>query len=115
MLPNDVFTRLLMPQGNGFPLWNPEPDQTLPAAYRGEGVRIGDVGIITRDGRFDFLFNICEERESPINGGRVPDCFEKVSPSDEPSYYPSYHAAPTAIANGYRGEENVDAGVYGES
>jgi hypothetical protein len=49
----------------GYPLWIPEP--TKPRAHQLEGVKIGDVGKITYDGSFNFLFNICLPRDHPIN------------------------------------------------
>ena len=39
-------------------LWAPEPYLQLPLQYRRGGTQIGDVGIITQDGDFDFMFNI---------------------------------------------------------
>lgn len=52
-------------------MWIPEPNKALPQAYRERGVSIGDVGIITEDGQFDYLFNICEDEDHPVNGGSV--------------------------------------------
>ncbi|THU88095.1 hypothetical protein K435DRAFT_821736 [Dendrothele bispora CBS 962.96] len=56
-----------MPKGHGYPLWVPEPNDTLLPEYRDDGVRIGDVGFVTPDGGFNFLFNICLENDHPIN------------------------------------------------
>ncbi|KAF9025584.1 hypothetical protein BDZ89DRAFT_953712 [Hymenopellis radicata] len=36
----------------------PEPDQSLPIEYRNRGIRVGDVGLMTEDCGFDFLFNV---------------------------------------------------------
>jgi hypothetical protein len=38
----------------------PTPSRALPAVYRKKGIRIGDVGRITANGSFDFLFNVCQ-------------------------------------------------------
>jgi hypothetical protein len=49
------------------------------------GVDIGDVGIVTSEGIFDFLFNICRPSDDPINRSRVPDNFkplERPSPDE---------------------------------
>ncbi|KIM73789.1 hypothetical protein PILCRDRAFT_92868, partial [Piloderma croceum F 1598] len=50
--------RILLLEKLGYPLWYPDLDENLPATYREHGVRIGDVGIITKAGRFDFIFNV---------------------------------------------------------
>ena len=58
----------------------PEPSITLPVAYRRRGIGIGDVGIITASGGFDFMFNICLPANHAINLGGVPEGFEPLSP-----------------------------------
>src|SRR6266481_1420400 len=60
----DIYAKCLLPLKEGYPLYCPElPDRRNVAAYyeayRSQGIGIGDVGIITPDGDFDFLFNIC--------------------------------------------------------
>ncbi|KIM79237.1 hypothetical protein PILCRDRAFT_36666, partial [Piloderma croceum F 1598] len=50
--------RILLLEKLGYPLWYPDLDENLPATYREHGVRIGDVGIITEGGQFDFIFNV---------------------------------------------------------
>jgi hypothetical protein len=50
--------RILLLEKLGYPLWYPDLDENLPASYREHGVRIGDVGIITGAGQFDFKFNV---------------------------------------------------------
>lgn len=48
----------------------------LPACYRASGVRIGDVGIITPEGAFSFLFNVFHAATHPINASmRMPADF----------------------------------------
>jgi hypothetical protein len=47
----------------------------LPIEYRRQGISIGDVGIITSTGEFDFLFNIFQPADHPINRGMVPQVF----------------------------------------
>ena len=40
-------------------LWAPQPFLQLPRQYRRVGTQVGDVGMITPEGAFDFMFNIC--------------------------------------------------------
>ena len=56
----------------------PGPSLTLSKEYRRSGIRIGDVGIIYRSGRFDFLFNIFLSANHDINRGRVPEGFSPL-------------------------------------
>jgi hypothetical protein len=51
----------------------------LPVEYRRQGISIGDVGIITSTGTFDFLFNIFLPANHPINIGNVPQTFSPLS------------------------------------
>jgi hypothetical protein len=69
---NEIYERHLREKGRGHPLWIPQPNMALPIAYRAQGVRIGDVGIFTDDGGFDFLFNICVPIDDPINPRELP-------------------------------------------
>jgi hypothetical protein len=47
-----------------------------------KGVSIGDVGLITPDGAFDYLFNICLPSDDPVNINRVPENFLPLEPWD---------------------------------
>ncbi len=57
---------------------SPESDYNLPDVYRNKGVSVGDLGILTDDGGFDFLFNVCAEADDPVNQGRVPAQFQPL-------------------------------------
>ncbi|KAF8802564.1 hypothetical protein BYT27DRAFT_7112072, partial [Phlegmacium glaucopus] len=81
---NDIYERHLTPKGRGFPLWIPEPNQVLHMGYRRTGIRIGDVGIITHDGGFAFLFNICLPHNDPVNPQMLPENFAPISPPISP-------------------------------
>ncbi|KIK52170.1 hypothetical protein GYMLUDRAFT_50048 [Collybiopsis luxurians FD-317 M1] len=76
------YVRLLLTQKKGYPLWNPRPGDWLPPAYREAGVRIGDVGIVTEFGEFDYLFNVCLPPDDPVNAGRVPENFKHIEGID---------------------------------
>lgn len=72
-----IYSRQLLLKRHGYPLWCPEPYGNS-AAYRTKGVRIGDVGYVTKDGAFESLFNIRASRDDPINDQGVPDGFEQI-------------------------------------
>ncbi|KAF8997770.1 hypothetical protein BDQ17DRAFT_1428888 [Cyathus striatus] len=71
----EVYVGSLFPLKKGYPLFFPQPDQNLPEEYRRKGVSHGDVGIITSDGAFDFLFNIWHSAQDPINPDDLPEDF----------------------------------------
>jgi hypothetical protein len=73
---SDVYARLLLTKKIGYPLWMPEPNSN-PEEYAAEGANIGDVGEITYDGAFNFLFNICLPLDHPINS-RAPPTLEPI-------------------------------------
>ncbi|KAJ7860186.1 hypothetical protein B0H13DRAFT_1726670 [Mycena leptocephala] len=72
---SEIYCNQLLRQKRGFPLYDPEPRQTLPLEYRMSGVAIGDVGRITPEGSFDFFFNIYLPANHPINNNDVPEEF----------------------------------------
>jgi hypothetical protein len=76
---SETYQRLLLPKGEGVPLYFPDLYDSLPTACRERGVSIGDVGIVTEDGSFDFLFNVCLPRDDPVNDGRTPESFQMVT------------------------------------
>ena len=59
----------------GYPLWNPAP-VSLPQRRKTDGLKIGDVGVIDRDGCFNALFNICSPPDRALERayGFPPDC-----------------------------------------
>jgi len=76
----DIYYRQLAVKGRGSPLWIPEPNDRLPIEYRRKGICVGDVGIITDYGGFDFMFNICLPHDHPINPDDLPDSFVPLYP-----------------------------------
>ncbi|KIK54097.1 hypothetical protein GYMLUDRAFT_143387, partial [Collybiopsis luxurians FD-317 M1] len=71
--PSELYSRILLLAKRGYPLWKPKAQGVrLPEAYKREGVRIGDVGILNGFGGFTYLFNIFHSADHAINTGRVP-------------------------------------------
>jgi hypothetical protein len=81
---NSIYKRHMYLKKHGFPLWIPQPNLRLSCSYRRRGVSIGDVGIFTADGGFDFLFNICLPAGHPSNPDELPEGFSclKLKPAD---------------------------------
>jgi hypothetical protein len=69
---SDTYARILLVKSIGYPLWFPEPSN-YPPEYQKTGIGIGDVGHITFDGHFDFLFNICLPSDHPVNYQAPPE------------------------------------------
>lgn len=76
----DLYAQQLLLKGNGYPLWDPQPKRHFGDPSAPAGVAIGDVGIITADGGFDFLFNVCVPADHPINPRDLPSAFSPLSP-----------------------------------
>ncbi|KAJ7575371.1 hypothetical protein C8J56DRAFT_1172213 [Mycena floridula] len=101
---SQLYAELLLPSGNGYPLWRPEPLSIpgLDPQLREErlaGPRIGDVGTITFDGGFDFLFNICCASNDPRNAEGVPAGFDHIKTPTEIAGPQPYHEAGVPIAS----------------
>lgn len=81
---SEIYYRHLLIAGRGSPLWIPEPSNSLPIEYQRKGISIGDVGILTDSGSFDFLFNVYLPQGNPgnpINPEEMPEeFFPLVSP-----------------------------------
>jgi hypothetical protein len=111
----DIYTECLLPLKHGYPLYRPEPDHGLPRAYRAKGISIGDVGIITPEGYFDFLFNICQDgaRTSDANNVNqfgVPDGHEMIA-KGEVVEDPNHFGEKAVVANG--SDEHASVGARG--
>ncbi|KAF5312321.1 hypothetical protein D9619_002402 [Psilocybe cf. subviscida] len=77
----DVYVDCLMTESRGYPLWIPSPNRSLPTLNRTLGVSVGDVGVLTLEGGFDFVFNIFYDATHPINAAvGVPDTFIPFTP-----------------------------------
>lgn len=75
---SNVYARQLLPKKYGYPLYYPEPLDSLPREYRQRGTSMGDVGII-RNGSFQFAFNLFKPgNDTTINRFGVPSDFTQM-------------------------------------
>ena len=65
----------------GLPLHKPGPDARLSLECRRLGMSIGDLGMITGEGGFDYLFNICRQNSDPLNPEGSPAGIQPFSES----------------------------------
>ncbi|KIL62085.1 hypothetical protein M378DRAFT_56194, partial [Amanita muscaria Koide BX008] len=72
---SERYIRSMLECNQGYPLYEPEPESQ-------EGVRVGDVGLITDDGGFDCLFNVCPPPDISTNPAELPDDFEMLRSSE---------------------------------
>ena len=72
---NVIYKHHMYLKKHGHPLWIPRPNMRLSRSYQRQGVSIGDVGIFTSDGGFDFLFNVCLPAGHPNNPDELPEGF----------------------------------------
>lgn len=89
----EAYSRSLLLCGNGFPVWYPGGDLGKSVEYLQKGLSIGDVGILDREGIFDFWFNIFLLPDDPIHSHSVPREFQPIQPppmASEIAYVPDY-------------------------
>lgn len=83
MSDSQVYARKLFARKYGYPLYIPEPSSTLPLDFIKRGVSVGDVGIISQDGSFDFAFSLCAPgpggTSDDINCYGVPNGFQQMT------------------------------------
>ncbi|KAJ7592860.1 hypothetical protein C8J56DRAFT_483929 [Mycena floridula] len=116
MSDSDLYAKLLFPRRRGYPLWTPEPNRQLPHEYRSVGQRIGDVGVITPDGGFDFLFNICHQADHPIHVRGVPPNFVPINPDTlELDEIHPFHSPNTDITTQNIRKTDIQVGITGEN
>ncbi|KAJ7795634.1 hypothetical protein B0H14DRAFT_3888121 [Mycena olivaceomarginata] len=107
-----LYSRLLLPKGHGYPLSHPQPFDDLPldSPNRLIGIDIGDVGVVTSDGAFDVIFNICRSADDPVNRFGVPDGFEQVElePARDIAFLAQYHPPGSDVSNTSISKRRVD-------
>lgn len=109
---NDVYVRCLTPRGHGYPLWDPTPSQH-PFEHNFHGVRIGDVGCISPEGSFSYLFNVTLPAGDPANEGRTPPDFEHVELNDtvDIERKPFWRTPMKHVASSSMVQTTVDVGI----
>ncbi|KAJ7620421.1 hypothetical protein FB45DRAFT_150649 [Roridomyces roridus] len=90
---SESYCSQLLRRGRGFPLYIPAPRGNLPPEYGYRGVSIGDVGRVTPEGVFDFLFNIYLPADHPINDNDVPENLSPLAPYDSKNVLPIEYLA----------------------
>lgn len=63
----ETYRPLMLKKRMGFPLWYPDLSISAPPEYLIKGIQIGDVGRITPQGSFHFLFNVTIPADDPIH------------------------------------------------
>ncbi|KIK55432.1 hypothetical protein GYMLUDRAFT_840137 [Collybiopsis luxurians FD-317 M1] len=107
---SETYARLLLHHGHGYPLWVPEPNEALPQEYLTEGVGVGDVGIVTAGGSFDFLFNVFKPAEHLINRcqpGGLPEGFVPL-PWDPRFLQVNSHQHRSGVPISSRGTQSIE-------
>ncbi|KAJ7618641.1 hypothetical protein FB45DRAFT_169939 [Roridomyces roridus] len=115
MSDSQLYARLLLPRGHGYPLFHPQPYDDL-WDIRSTGTQIGDVGVV-KDGCFDVLFNICYPADHPINrrfNRGLPEGFEQLEvPPADIAPQVAYHPPGADVSNTRitKRRLDIDAGV----
>lgn len=111
---SDIYFRHLSVKDLGYPLWIPEPNNRLPVQYQRQGIEIGDVGIITPSGSFDFLFNIRLPANNSINPSELPDHFSPLHPPLDPidtrghlEFKPNSYLASSSVNRSHHGDSET--------
>ena len=77
---DEVYVKAMLSLRRGYPLPAPQPISSLPVEKRRVGTIIGDVGTISEDGSFDYLFNPLLPTTDPRNPYDLPTAFNDVLP-----------------------------------
>ncbi|KAJ7167815.1 hypothetical protein C8R46DRAFT_1094240 [Mycena filopes] len=97
-----LYVHLMLNQHRGYPLFRPFLSTTLPLPYLSRGVSVGDVGFITENGLFDFLFNIYLPADHAINREGVPADFTPFTEPSEEEILRHEHPSPSQLMNGFQ-------------
>jgi hypothetical protein len=103
MASSDIYRELLLKKRHGLPLWKPDPDANLPEAYTKQGISIGDLGLLTDDGGFDYLCNVHADANDPVNQHLgTPDFFIPLphNPATDTTRTRLFHPEQACITRG---------------
>ncbi|KAJ6572289.1 hypothetical protein B0H19DRAFT_936467, partial [Mycena capillaripes] len=108
---NILYTRAILSQGEGYPLFLPPPSNDLPEPARRTGTEIGDIVVANHDGSIDVLFNILRPPDDRANRFGVPSGFiQAVLPPNDvrmqlQCYPPGYVISNTTVKRKHLGLE----------
>ncbi|ESK81503.1 hypothetical protein Moror_11249 [Moniliophthora roreri MCA 2997] len=92
---SEVYAQMLFPKKKGYSLWIPNVSDDLLPEYQKQGISIGNVGTIDKEGHFKYFFNILLPSDHPCNmAGGVPAGFVPLSVNlrlKKGTYSPSTH------------------------
>ncbi|KAJ7712806.1 hypothetical protein B0H16DRAFT_1899789 [Mycena metata] len=112
MSDRDLYSRLLLATGNGYPLSYPQPSDDLPPECQERGLEIGDVGALSSDGSFNVFFNVRRPDHDPVNRFGVPAGFERVDLGYNPFISKkSYHRPGSHVSNTNMNKQRLDVNV----
>ncbi len=75
----NVYVQLMSTLGHGYPLWRQDYDSKAPPT------RVGDLGYLTDDGDFAYLFNVFGDASDLSKSDRVPPDFIPLTDLPEPA------------------------------
>jgi len=78
--PDKIFASSLFASGHGYPLFYPDTMQFDDEFRNTRGISIGDVGFLSVENQFLFLFNIFLPADHPYNKDNAPESFHPLSP-----------------------------------
>ena len=81
--PDKIFASSLFASGHGYPLFHPDTMQLDNDLRNTDGISIGDVGFLSVENQFIFLFNIFLPADHPYNKANAPESFLPLNPLQE--------------------------------
>jgi hypothetical protein len=72
---HEIYSYSMQCRGHGYAPYAPEPPDSLPPAYRHDGVNICDVLLLDSHGGYNYLFNCSLPGDHPKNAQGVPPLY----------------------------------------